>query len=396
MARSRSRSGGRHPDGGGGRAFVAGLLLIVLLAALAPLAFSAAPGSDSAPKPVVTGPGRPAGRTDIKHVFVINLENQGYSRVWGAESGAPYLTGTLRRQGVLLTQYYAVAPSSLPNYIAQISGQAANPTTSKGCLTHDPFVRTGWVPPGQAVGTGCIYPPDVPNLASQLEEAGLSWKGYMENMGRPCRIPAPGGPGDTPMARAGDPHAARHNPFVYFEEITSSPGCAEKVVDLSVLAEDLTSSSSTPNLSYITPNLCDGHDKPCADGRHGGLRASDTWLKQWVPAIMSSPAYREGGLIVITFDESAEQDAPENALTEPGECCTPDQVRHASVAGGTGGGRVGALLLSPSIEGGTRSDQIYNHYSLLASIEDIFALPYLGYAGAFGVNRFGPDVYNGG
>jgi hypothetical protein len=44
--------------------------------------------------------------------------------------------------------------------------------------------------------------------------------------------------------------------------------------------------------------------------------------------------------------------------------------------------------------GGTVLDKPYNHYSLLATIEDIFALPLLGYAGARGLTSFGPDVFN--
>ncbi len=47
---------------------------------------------------------------------------------------------------------------------------------------------------------------------------------------------------------------------------------------------------------------------------------------------------------------------------------------------GLGGGRVGALLLSPCIRPGTVSATPYNRYSLLASIEDFFGLPRLGYA----------------
>lgn len=57
-------------------------------------------------------------------------------------------------------------------------------------------------------------------------------------------------------------------------------------------------------------------------------------------------------------------------------------------------GRVGALVLSPFVNGGTWSTTLYNHYSLLASIEDLFGLPYLGYAATPGLNRFGLDVYN--
>ncbi|UUL75398.1 hypothetical protein NG819_14415 [Pseudarthrobacter sp. Fe7] len=62
-----------------------------------------------------------------KHVFVINLENKGYDETWGPASAAPYLSQTLRSQGVLLNQYYGTAHNSQPNYVAQISGQGPNP-----------------------------------------------------------------------------------------------------------------------------------------------------------------------------------------------------------------------------------------------------------------------------
>ncbi len=360
--------------------------LVLVLLALVPLA-AGRMGSVSEES---VAPAAPS--SGINHVFVINLENKGFSRVWGQDSGAPYLSQTLRSQGVLLSSYYSIAHSSLPNYIAQISGQAPNTRTLKDCAVYSKFTSSGTVPPGQWVGTGCVYPATVPTLADQLTSAGKSWKGYMEDMKTPCRHPELGAADDTKKASVGDQYAARHNPFVYFSSITESPVCASNVVDLNALTDDLASAASTPNLSYITPNLCnDGHDKPCVNGRAGGLQAIDTWLKQWVPLITASPAFRQDGVLVITFDESDEKD-----IVDPDaySCCTASATPVPTVPGGIGGGLVGALLLSPHIKGGTTSDTVYNHYSLLASIEDIFSLPYLGYAGAFGQHRFGFDVYN--
>jgi hypothetical protein len=40
------------------------------------------------------------------------------------------------------------------------------------------------------------------------------------------------------------------------------------------------------------------------------------------------------------------------------------------------------------------SDQPYNHYTLLRSIEDLFGLPHLGYAGLPGEHSLGSDVFN--
>jgi hypothetical protein len=60
---------------------------------------------------------------------------------------------------------------------------------------------------------------------------------------------------------------------------------------------------------------------------------------------------------------------------------------------GPGGGRVGALLLSRYVTPGATNATPYDHYSLLCSIEELFGLAKLGYAGAPGVRCFGADVY---
>ncbi len=329
----------------------------------------------------------------IRHVFVINLENKGYDETWGPDSPAPYLSQTLRAKGVLLSQYYGTAHNSLPNYVAQISGQGPNPQNQGDCQIFSPFEGAGVVPPQQRVGDGCVFPRGVPTLPRQLTRAGLSWKGYLEDMGTPCRHPAVGAVDDTQQAEVGDQYATRHNPFVYFRGIIGSPVCAKRVVDLSVLPTDLKSRGTTPNLSYITPNLCDdGHDKPCVDGRPGGLVTADHWLQTWVPRILASPAFQRNGLLVITFDES---DGPGS---DSSACCGEGPGPNTPLPGitGLGGGRVGALLLSPYIAPDSYNSTPYNHYSLLASIEDLFRLRHLGYARTRGLAAFGLDVYNGG
>lgn len=313
------------------------------------------------------------------HVFVINLENKGYDKVWGAGSKATYLSKSLRSQGVLLSEYYGIAHNSNPNYLAQISGQASNEMTRNDCPTYAPFQQTGTASLGQVQGTGCVYPASVPTIAGQLTAAGKTWKGYMEDMQTPCQHPQLGAKDTHQGATVGDQYATRHNPFVYFEEITSSAECQSNVVDFGNLARDLKSIDTTPNLSYISPNLCnDGHDSPCVDGSPGGLTSADAWLSQQVPAILDSPAYKRDGMLVITFDET------DGNTTGPA----------GLLPGGTAGGKIGALVLSPFTKGGTTSNTPYNHFSLLASIEDTFSLPRLGYAGAPGLNSFGADVLN--
>ncbi|WP_288027107.1 alkaline phosphatase family protein [Arthrobacter sp.] len=331
------------------------------------------------------------------HVFVINLENTGFERAWGADSLAPYLSKDLRAQGVLLENYYAVYHSSLPNYIAQISGQGPNQNTANDCAVFHRFsskVISGF---GQVKGKGCLYPATVPTLAGQLESKHLTWKGYMEDMSEPCLHPALGDADPNKQATPSSGYVTRHNPFVYFASIINSPDCAKKVVNLSVLPKDLAEAATTPNLSYITPNVCnDGHDNPCADGSYGGLEAADKWLKEWVPRIMDSPAYKADGMLVITFDEGDGELKPGTAVTSSPTLDATDQGPGAPLPAifGDGGGRIGALVISPLVEPGSTSQVVYNHYSLLASIEDAFSLPYIGYAQTTQLNKFGPDVYN--
>jgi phosphatidylinositol-3-phosphatase len=336
----------------------------------------------------------------VKHVFVIVLENKDYEQSFGETTEAPFLARELTKQGQLLPQYYGTSHASLGNYISMVSGIAANPDTQGDCAHgfNDVFPGTP-SPDGQVIGVGCVYPAQVKTVADQLDAAGLTWRGYMEDMAndpnapKTCRHPASGEIDDTQSARATDQYATRHNPFVYFHSITDDKArCDRGVVPLDQLRGDLTSAASTPNLVFITPDLCsDGHDEPCIDGRPGGLKSSDVFVKEWVPRLMASPAYSEGGLIVVTWDEGNVGGGTSGA------CCNEPSGPNTPQPGifGPGGGRTGTLLISPFTKAGSVNEQPYNHYGLLRSIEDLFGLSHLGYAGASGLKAFGDDVFNG-
>jgi hypothetical protein len=346
---------------------------------------------------VLAAPGTAAAAPPIKHVFVIVLENQGFDETFGPGSKAPYLSTQLTQQGQLLTQYYGIAHFSLSNYVAMVSGQAANPQTQADCQWYTEFQPGAQGSDGQAIGQGCVYPAWAQTIADQLAAKGLTWKGYMEDMGNSpsapatCRHPAPWTRDTTQNARLGDQYAAKHNPFVYFHSLLDSGACNANDVPLDRLPTDLASASTTPNYVFITPNLCnDGHDSPCVDGSPGGLVSADAFLKQWIPQIETSPAFAEGGLIVITFDEAESSDASACCNEQPG----PNTPNPGGLTLGPGGGRTGAVLISPFIKPGSQNATPYNHYALLRSMEDIFGLQYLGYAGQTGLQGFGPDVYN--
>ena len=119
----------------------------------------------------------------IRHVFVIVLENKGFSETFGENSQAPYLSRTLTAQGQLIANYYGVAHLSLPNYIAMVSGQAPNPITQSDCQFYMDLVPGAIGADGQAFGQGCVYPSPVKTLADQLRAHGLTWRGYLQDMG---------------------------------------------------------------------------------------------------------------------------------------------------------------------------------------------------------------------
>ncbi len=404
-------------------------LLLPFIGACCASLFFAIP---AAPAFASAGEGTHPADPPIRHVFVIVLENKNFSDTFGPDSDAPYLAQTLKAKGALLTQYYGTGHSSLDNYVAMMGGQASTPQTSADCPIFADFHQTGTAPDGQAVGQGCVYPASVKTLANQLMEAGLTWKGYMGDMGNDparesstCGHPTPNTrdmieSAEAPSASVplGDSYATRHDPFMYFHAVIDLPACKQEVVNLDQLKTDLRSVATTPNFSFITPNLCDdGHDSPCANGGPGGLKSINAFLEKLIPQILDSPAYKKDGLIIINFDEGGRGEIQKTAtgtvVTSYGAACCNQQegpnlgktypvVRQRMSNGSLitvktdnfGGDRTGALLLSRYIRPGTVSDVPYNHYSLLKSLEEIFGIhEYLGYAGQKGLVAFGSDVF---
>jgi len=380
----------------------------------------------------------------IDHVVVINLENESYATTFGSGSPATYLTKTLVPQGTLITHYYATAHVSLPNYLAEVSGQAPNPTTQFDCGGRFANVKPGTEAPGGLgqvrAKRGCIYPATVSTVADQIDRLSppdptthlARWRAYQEDMGsdrvrdggRTCAHPTVGSPNTTNFASPASGYAARHNPFVWFHSVIDrTEVCAANVLPLGTLdrsgrprssgplAQDFSSTSAdrTPALAFITPSLCnDGHDEVCtsksaAGGTIGGLVAADAWLRAWVPLLLASKVAQEGHLlVVITFDEASVFQAKAGAA-----CCSEQSGPNVTSAGlgfGPGGGQVGALLLGPAsvVASGARdTTDHFNHYSLLRTIEDLLGitaggsdgLGHLGMAGAPGVTSFGSNVF---
>jgi phosphatidylinositol-3-phosphatase len=273
------------------------------------------------PKPTVAPtrpvpPPTPAGVPAFSHVFVIVMENHEYGSIIGSAS-APYLNSLAASYG-LATNYYGATHPSLPNYLALTAGSTFGITSD--CTT-------------------CYV--NATNLADQLEASGRSWKAYMEDMPSACYLGAASGG-----------YAMKHNPFVYYNDIRNNASrCAAHVVPFTQFSGDM-SSGQVPNFVWITPNMCnDTHDCSVATG--------DSWLRSVVPQIINSTAYRNGGVLFITYDEGSSNAG----------CC-----------GTSSGGHIVTLVISPRSIAGYRSAVAENHYGLLRTIEDAFRLAHLNAA----------------
>jgi hypothetical protein len=347
----------------------------------------------------------------VKHVFVVMLDDEPYATAFGPASPAHYLTGTLEHKGELLVRYYAVAHEQLANGIALLSGQGPTPQTAQNCPTYEDVTPGAAGAEGQVSGQGCVYPSATQTLAGQLTAKHLTWRAYLEGMDEgaasgagagsaadgACGHPALGAadPTSAQTPPAGQTYATWRNPFVYFHSVIDSSACASDDVGLSKLSTDLTSVKSTPSFAYVVPDRChDGNPTPCAPGAPAGMEAADGWLQKVVPEITGSKAYKESGLLVITVDEAPSSGEYKDSSSCCGQPAFPNLPAPAGALGKPGGGQVGALLLSPFVKGGNLVQDTYNHFSLLRTVEDLFGLAHLGYAGGKEVSSFAPSLFS--
>jgi len=256
----------------------------------------------------------PGSLPKFSHVVVIVMENREYPSIIGS-SKAPYINSLAQRYASA-SSFYATTHSSLPNYLAMLSGQTFGLSTT--CTT-------------------CHF--NAPNLVDQLEGAGISWKAYMDGAPSACFT----------GATYGTTYAKKHNPFVYFDDITGNPARCAKVVPMTRLSTDLTN-GALPTFAWITPDLChDMHDCTVATG--------DQFLSTLVPPILD--ALGKNGVLFLTWDEG----------TTTAGCCT-----YAT------GGHIATIVAGPGARSGVTSSKAYDHYSILRTIEDAWGLARLANA----------------
>ncbi len=269
------------------------------------------------------GGAQPTATRHIRTVFVIVMENENWSDIVGNPS-APYINDTLLPMAAHADDYYDnpdAAHPSLPNYL--------------------------WMEAGSDLGIGDDRdPPAHPlttseHLVTQLDSAGYDWRSYQEDMPSGCPIHSSG------------LYAAKHNPMVYFTDVvgdppsTSAPDCLQHVRPYTELFGDL-AADRVAAYDFITPNLCDDMHDAAGCGSGDPISHGDAWLSHAVPAILASKAYKQGGALFITWDESMQGEHP-----------------------------IGMIVLSPFAKKGYSNAIRYYHSSLLRTVEQIFGLPYL-------------------
>jgi len=234
------------------------------------------------------------------------LENLNYSDVVGS-SNAPYINSLIAHGG-LATQYYANTHPSIGNYFVITTGEIyTNDDGFDGVLSIDNVVR-------------------------ELTASSVSWKVYAQSLPRQGYL-------------GGDvyPYLRHHNPITYFSDVQPPSQLNMNIINFSQMSTDL-DAGQLPAYSFIVPDAeHDAHDCP-GGGQNCDVSvrvaAADTWLSENMPQLLNNPQFQQSGLLVITTDESRNDNDH-------------------------GGGRVATVLVGTNVKVGYQGIVQYDHRSLL-------------------------------
>jgi hypothetical protein len=262
--------------------------------------------------------------TNNKTVFLILMENYNWSDIKNNPS-APYINKKLLPMASHAKQYFNPLGNhpSEPNYLWLEAGTNFDISDDA-----DPAVN---------------HQNTTQHFVTLLNKANISWKSYQEGIsGTVC-----------PLIRNGL-YAPKHNPMVFFDDVTNtndpnSSYCIAHIRPYAELATDLKRNTQA-RYNFITPNLCNDMHNTCAP-LNDSVKQGDTWLARNIPTILNSHAYKNGGIVFITWDEGEGGDGP-----------------------------IGMIVLSPKVKGRGYSNTIhYTHSSTLRTLQEIFGVtPLLG------------------
>jgi hypothetical protein len=275
-----------------------------------------------------------------QHVFLIVEENNGFGDIIG-NPAAPNFNAYANTFG-LATKYYGVNGTSEPNYVGLLGGSTFG-------LSSDDAYWTNTV--------------NAPDLMSQLDQAGLSWKAYLQGLPHPgyqdiC-YPAKcnGAPDSDPL------YVSKHDGIQNFTTSRTTSDWANQV-PIDQLSSDI-SSGSVPRFSYIVPDEChDMHGDPpyCLDSGFEGdaqnqhlIAVGDQYLGNLVSQITHAAFWSQGNnAIAVTFDSG----------TNTSGCCDANP----------GGGRVPTVVITSHGPRGVTDNTPSNEFSMLSTMQNLFGL----------------------
>ncbi|XVQ90063.1 alkaline phosphatase family protein [Microbispora siamensis] len=297
------------------------LLALALLLGLAPILTPTA--ASASPWPSYPCGWRSAPPQTYDHVIWIWMENTSYGQIVG-NSEAPVFNLVSRQCGTA-TAYYGLTHPSFRNYIAATSGV-------------DWHGAPASCDPG--VPEYCYAP--FPSILDQVKAQGKQWRVYSDGMPDNCR------------ATDSLPYVVHHNPAPYYPQIAGD--CANWNVPAGTptsgaLRDDLVH-GTLPAFSFLIADK--EHDisgTKLADG--------DKWLGHWLLRILLSRSYLSGKTaVIVSFDEGYGEGTDEDCVVTLSETC-----------------HLPTLIISPSTHPGAKSGDVFNHYSLLRTTEDLLGIP---------------------
>ena len=330
-------------------------LFTVGAAALAGIAWMLAPAVSSA-----SAENHSQGIPHYNHVVEIMMENTSFSTIIG-NSNAPNINALANQYG-LATDYFGVTHPSEPNYVANVGGSFFGIQDDNQFYCTPALASTD----PTCAGTTVNHTISAPNIATQLMAAGKTWKGYFQNLppipssGVVMTGPKANGPYAFKWPSNSDAlYASKHNPFVNF---TGTQNELSNMVPDTQLGTDL-ATGRLPNFSYVVPDQChDMHGIGACGDQNELIATGDQYVGQLVTMIKQSNVWQQGrNAIVITWDEDDFSDQGQSGTG----CCGSN----------VGGGHVVTIVITNTSPHHVVDNTPYNHYSLLASLEQAFGLP---------------------
>lgn len=285
----------------------------------------------------------------LERVVVISLPELPYDALGDPAGPAPYLSGEVVSSGAFLRSFSATSSSPLASRIALLSGQAPNARTREACSTVDPLTPGTVGDDEQAAGDGCLYSADVFTAGDLLAASDRGWRIYSDASAADC----------APLA-AGSPWPAGRPAPLAFGTVTSAADCATRLAPTSQLATDL-GAKDAPALSYV-------------ELAAGSPSDVDAALRELLPKLSEALKPVENAAILIV--PSATPEAGD--ATDRSACCSRPWVTDQATGGG---GRTGAVLISPLAKAGSVLDEPLDHFDVLKTVSQSLGIRPLGYAG---------------